>query len=59
MLINSGTDKWMVVDSHIGIYASVRMNDLLSHKTIPKHLILIMNKIPSYKGVLNLYKLHK
>lgn len=49
----------MVVDSHIGIYASVRMNDLQSHKTIPKHLILIMNKIPSYKGVLNLYKLHK
>lgn len=49
----------MVVDSHIGIYASMRMNDLQLHKTIPKHLILIINKSPSYKRALNLYKLHK
>lgn len=48
----------MVVDSHIGIYASMRMNDLQLHKPIPKYLILIMNENPSYKGVLQLYKLH-
>lgn len=47
-----------MVYSHIGIYATMRINDLQLHETIPKYLNLTLNEKPSHEGVFNLHKLH-